>query len=639
MRVMDETGATDQGEAKPKTLSDAEAAATMWMDRIDKAQKAMQSWRDDCKRAVRAFGLDRKDSDRAKRRFEIAWANREILQSAVYDRPPVCVVKARYSQGDQNARQISECMERAVNTTFDLRDAHASLKSARDDLVDFARGTLWARYEPTIEQRPIDPVIAAMIGMPADGEEAPTYPAKVDETVILEFVSKDDFVHGEAGRWSDVPWASRRVMRSEKEFEERFPGKKVSADWNRDDNADKRIPIWEIWCKTSRKVYWVSPACREMLDEEEPLLKLSSFFPCPPPALGTLRKTTDGNETLIPIPDVVYYESQIKEINQLTARISALQDALKVKGFYPSGASRDGADAIEQALASRDDRAIMVPVAGWAAFSEKGAGIVWLPIDVVSKVITDCIAVRRQLVDDVYQITGISDIIRGESDATETLGAQQLKAQWGSIRMRRKQNEMARLARDASRIVAEIIAENYDPETLSKLTQMQVTPEMVEIMRDDQMRGYVIDIEADSTNAGDESQDRQDRMEFGNAMTQGLTAGVQLIATSGAMAPELAKMVGETLKFVVRGFPAARSLEQVYEDGINAIVEKLSQPPPPQADPNQAKMAEIEANTAIKREEMAVDAELKREGMMMDADIKREANSMKAMQVPAIPVQ
>ncbi len=626
---------TDDAPEADDGRRESEAKAQAWLTRLDEAEKELAPFKADVKRVVRAFGLNRKDGDRAKRRFEIAWANREIQQSAVYDRPPICVVKSRYTQGDQLARSVSECMERGVNTTFDLHDAHAALKDVRDHLVDFARGTAWVRYEPTIEQRPADPVAAALAGLEANDAEAPTYPVKVDEKVVSEFVSWDDFRHGKAKQWRDVPWVARRVYRTRKEYETRFPGKPYSVDWAAKD-GDGTIPIWEIWCKESDRVYWVSPACRELLDDDEPLLKLTGFFPCPAPAFGTLRKTSDGEETLVPIPDAIFYESQIQEINQLTARIHALQDALRVKGFYPAGASREGADAIEMAMKSNDDRAYVVPVAGWVAFGEKAQGIVWLPVDTVSKVITDCIAVRRQLIDDVYQITGISDIIRGDSEASETLGAQQLKAQWGSIRMRRKQNEMARFARDLCRLTAEIIAEHFDRETLARLTQMEVTDEMVTLMRDDQMRGYVIEIEADSTVASDESQDRQDRMEFGTAMTQGLTAGIGLIAQAPpAMAADLAKMVGETLKFVVRGFPAARSLEQTYEDGINAIVEKLSQPQPPAPDPNQAKMAEIETDAKLRREQMMVDAELKREGMMLDANIKREAGAMKAAMQPA----
>ncbi len=648
------------GDAKAKSdRAKAEGIATLWKGRLTQAEKDLQPFRADVKRAIRAFGLDRKDAERAKRRFEIAWANREILQSAIYDRPPVCVVKSRYSQGDRLARAVSECMERTVNTLFERHDAQSALIGVRDELVDFSRGTAWVRYEPTIVDMPMpqpeyeEGGFEQGEGAPADlaedaAEREPaeplTYPVKMDEKIAVDFVTWSDFLHGKGRAWSAVPWAARRVWMTDQAGQERFPETwaEVGKAGGEDETANKgETGVWEIWCKVSKKVYFVAESCPIPLEVEEPFLDLSGFFPCPPPAFGTLRKEQNGAPKLCPIPDVVYYEGQLQEINQLTARMNALADALKVRGFYPGGAGRDGADAIEQAVKSNDDRAVMVPVAGWAAFGDKNLGIQWLPIDVIATVLAEVTKLRSQLVQDVYQITGISDILRGASEASETLGAQQIKAQWGSIRMKRKQAEMARMARDICRIVAEIVAEQFDPETISRIAQMEVTPEMVALMRDDQMRGYAIEVEADSTIQGDEAQMRQDRMEFSTAMIQGLTAAAGLITQSGPVAPEMATIIGETIKFTVRAFPAARSLEQTIEDAMDSIVQKLSQPPEPAPDPNAAKMAEIEQNGKIKAAEIEQQGQLKREEMAMNAEIKREGALLNAATKPPpqIPIQ
>jgi hypothetical protein len=76
--------------------------------------------------------------------------------------------------------------------------------------------------------------------------------------------------------------------------------------------------------------------------------------------------------------------------------------------------------------------------------------------------------------DDVYQITGLSDIMRGQTEASETLGAQQLKSQYGSVRIKDRQDEMVRMARDITRIAAEIMAENFQPKTLLDMSQLEV---------------------------------------------------------------------------------------------------------------------------------------------------------------------
>ena len=80
----------------------------------------------------------------------------------------------------------------------------------------------------------------------------------------------------------------------------------------------------------------------------------------------------------------------------------------------------------------------MVPVSNWAAFGGTKEVIIWLPIDMVANMITALITVRKQVIEDIYQIMGLSDIMRGASDPQETLGAQQIKSQYGTVRIRRQ---------------------------------------------------------------------------------------------------------------------------------------------------------------------------------------------------------
>src|SRR4249920_3501698 len=102
-----------------------------------------------------------------------------------------------------------------------------------------------------------------------------------------------------------------------------------------------------------------------------------------------------------------------------------------------------------------------------------------MPMAEVAGTIQTCIAIRKEIIQDIYQIMGLSDIMRGASDARETLGAQQLKTQYGSSRIRDKQYEMVRVARDLVSIVCEIMCEKFDPVTLIGMSQTQLpTQEM-----------------------------------------------------------------------------------------------------------------------------------------------------------------
>ena len=68
----------------------------------------------------------------------------------------------------------------------------------------------------------------------------------------------------------------------------------------------------------------------------------------------------------------------------------------------------------------------------------------------------------------------MADIMRGVTDPNETLGAQQLKTQYGSSRIRDKQGELARLARDLVEITSEIMCSDFEFTTLMQMSQMEI---------------------------------------------------------------------------------------------------------------------------------------------------------------------
>jgi hypothetical protein len=73
----------------------------------------------------------------------------------------------------------------------------------------------------------------------------------------------------------------------------------------------------------------------------------------------------------------------------------------------------------------------------------------------------------------LYEITGISDIVRGSSSAQggdKTATEQRIKGQFASMRLNDMQGEVARFARDVLRIMGEIVAEQFDPMTLFEIS-------------------------------------------------------------------------------------------------------------------------------------------------------------------------
>ncbi len=103
--------------------------------------------------------------------------------------------------------------------------------------------------------------------------------------------------------------------------------------------------------------------------------------------------------------------------------------------------------------------------------------IMWYPIDVISAALEKLYLARDQIKNVIYETTGISDILRGLTDPNETLGAQQIKTQWGSLRVQRKQAEVARFARDLFRLKAEIFATegSTDPTSHRECTKTELS--------------------------------------------------------------------------------------------------------------------------------------------------------------------
>lgn len=412
-------------------IEDAETAFRDWQDASDNIDKAYADLRD-----LRNVGRDRE--------FQLFWSNIQVMAPAIYARPPVPVVTPKFKDRRALYRTASELLERTCVVSFDMADIDQTMIALRDDLAIVGRGAAWVRYD-----------------------------SKDGDRVCYDHVDRKDFLHGPARKWSEVPWVARRAWLTKEEVESRFGegvATEVEYQQQRDDKGatGEKAGIWEMWHKAEDKVVWVAEGVPETLEEAPPHLKLAGFFPCPKPAYATVQR-----RTLVPVPDMLLYKDQLEEVNDLTRRIHTLAEAIKVRGFYSAGG--DVGEAIERAIKLVDDDQILIPIPAMQSLMQGGGDpIMWLPLEMVAQTITGLIELRRQVIDDVYQIVGLSDIMRGQTQADETYGAQRIKQQNGSARVRDKQSELVRVARDLVRIGAEIMAEEFPRDTLADMAQMDL---------------------------------------------------------------------------------------------------------------------------------------------------------------------
>lgn len=653
-----------------------------WLDLIEGAQAHFASYLDSCDYIDKLYSdLSNQRSGIRDQDMELFWSNIQIMAPSVYARPPQPVVTPKFRDRRPVYRVASEMLERVATVAFDQADINGVMLQCRDDLVINGRGVAWVRYE--------------------DGDSG--------KRVCIEHIDRRDFLHEPARKWADVSWVARRGWLSKSEMVERF-GRETAelvSYQMRDDRWDhdrtRKCGVWEIWHRGEDRVVWVAEGVDAVLDDDAPHLKVDGFFPCPQPAYATVQR-----RSLIPVADVLYYKGQLEQINSLTARIHALGNALRMKGFYQGGG--EIGDAVEAAMAENDDGRTMVPVSSMAAFGSGGEPIVWMPIDQVATTLTALVELRRQLIEDIYQIIGLSDIMRGATQAEETLGAQQIKQQNGSYRIRDKQNELVRLARDLVRISAEIIAENFDRKSLVEMAQMdiptraeikkQVKPledqardinrqieeadkdpqiaqameqnpeavqqalqaaqeqlsqiaqqidkiqsqptieDVLDFLKDEKLRPFVLDIETDSTIYPDEMREKASRAEFMQVFTS-VMAGVSQLASLG---PQALGLSGAVMKFALAPYRVGRELEGVIDDFIDAapqISEKMAGEQGEEAGIAEAQKALADAEMAkaqAQTQKVQADAQLKMQELELRT-AEAQAKSQQAEQKFALEVQ
>jgi hypothetical protein len=580
------------------------AEAKRWKNELKQAKREDEPWCKRGKKIVKRYRDDRTQSFTSKR-YNVLWSNIQTMLPALYGRTPRAQVERRWKDKDPVARTAATILERALQYEIDNNsDFDHSIKLAVMDRLLPGRGVNWVRFETksveTINEGMEKPE-GEVTEDYSDTEGVEMYgqqPEKNIETTPVDYVYWEDFRCTPARTWEEVTWCARRVYMSKEEVVKRFGEEfkdinlthipqglddMLKSGFNKADaEAMKKAEIWEIWCKTSEYVYWVAEGEDKLLDHKYNPYGLDNFWPLPKPLFAT--QTTD---TLVPVPDYVLYQDQADEIDKLTNRIALLIEALKVVGVYD--ASQAG---IQRMLTEGFDNQL-IPVDSWAAFSEKGGvkgTIDFLPLDQTVMALQQCYQAREQAKQVVYDVTGLSDIIRGSSVASETATAQQIKGQYASMRLKRMQMDVAVFASELLRIKAQLMCDLYSPENLIQMSGIMGTDDApfaeqaIQLMKSEPARNFRIEVASDSLVEMDEAAEKQSRTEFMTAFGMTMRDALPMVQ----QAPEMAPLIGEVLQFVVRTFKGGRSLEAALE----TTIEKMNAPKEPQGPSPEQQQAE-----------------------------------------------
>ena len=579
----------------------------LWQTEIEAASKELEKFLKDAKRINRRY-LDKRDAnEEGESRVNIFWSTIQVILATIYARPPKADVSRLYKDpNDDIGRVASEMLERILNNEIEQDGSpfDANARHAIQDFLIVGMGQMWNRYDADTTTETI-PAEFDEMGNELVPEQ--TYERLLSEDALTDWVSPEDFLYSPARVWEEVRWVARRVYMTRDQLITRFGeeiGKKVplqsqkakkGTGGEQKNDPWQKAEVWEIWCKTSKYAYWFSKGMDQLLDERPDPLQLENFFPCGQPLMSNLTTAA-----LVPRADYIMAQDQFTELDELNTRIKYLTKAAKVVGAYDKSAG-DSVGRIFQQTAENQ----LIPVDNWAMFAESGGvkgKIDWVPIDAITNAIEKLRIYRSDKVQQIYEVLGISDIMRGASKASETAAAQQIKAQFGSTRLQLKQFEVAAFIQSALRVKSEIIMKEFHPETIVMRSNVQYTPDAqmapqaAMLLKDTAINRYRVVVQSETMAAMDWAGERASRMEFLNGLGAFLNAATPMAQAMPGAAPFLLRMI----QWGMAAFKASAQIEGVLDQAIASLEQDQKKPKEPNPQ-QEAELAETQAAAMEKR--------------------------------------
>jgi len=559
----------------------------VWLEEIKSSKKREKDFRSDGDDILEIYDADKKTP------FNILFSNTETMLPALFSELPRPVIQRRFHDEDPLGKVVSQASQRMleylIDTDIDEYDKFSdSIEDAVFDALVPGRGITSVKYEAEVTESDI--------------------PSVEYETVCVDSRVWNRVYFGYAKKWSKMPWLAYEEYLDKDECIKLF-GEKVVKELNftegeEDDEETteneekgkrKTVLIYQIWDKTDRKVKYITPQYKDnYLKVQDDPLGLNGFFNMPEP-LRFIKKS----KNFVPTAPYKMYENQAEELNRIQRRLNRVIEAIKARGAY------DGQLGEEIANILKEDDNALIPTDNGASLVQGGlSNAIWfLPIEKMIVVAQQLIQARESCKQVIYEITGISDIVRGQSAASETLGAQKIKQAWGTMRLKRLQKLVQYYALDMMKIMLEIASTKFSEKSWKQMTQLpfptseekekavkiltlsqqqgaQPDPELMkvaqkpswgeilEVLKNDLLRSYRIDIETNSTLDVEATEDKQLVAEFMNAMAQFMN-GVAPLVEKGAMSFEVAQSM---MMAIVRRYRFGRDVEDQL---------KSMQPPKP----------------------------------------------------------
>lgn len=565
---------------------------SQWLEEINDAKKREKDFREDGREIREIYSNEKKTP------FNILYSNTETLLPALFSEVPRPLVKRRFKDEDPMGKVVAEAAQRLLEYLIDT------------DIDDYDK------FDKSMSNATLDGLL------PGRGVTSIKYESDDDwETVCTDSRVWDRVLFGYATKWSKVPWIAYEEYLDREEARRLFGAKANKLtfvegeeqdnedDYKKEENKDKgyrkTARIFQIWDKSDKKIKYISSQYKDdFLREDDDPLELTGFFNCPEP-IQFVEKSSDRTPTAL----YTIYKNQAIELNRIQDRLNRVIEAIKVRGAYNGALGEE----IEQILKEEDNALVPTDKAAMLAEGGLDRNIWMLPLGELVGVAQQLMTARESAKRVIYEVTGISDIVRGQSAASETLGAQKIKESWGTMRIKRLQKEVQRYVLDTMRLMLDVAVNKFSEASWAKMTglpystteqreqaqkivqiaqvnrmnpqdpsiqqamqvlQMPNWGDVLEILKDNYSRSYRLDMETNSTIDVEATEDKQLVGDFMNAMGQFMN-GISPLIDKGVMPFGAAKSM---MLSIVKRYRFGREVE----DELNQMVEPQQQQSPEQ---------------------------------------------------------
>ena len=565
-----------------------------WKKQIESAKNANDKYFNKAKECEKEYTAEGKN-------YNIFYSNVQTLDSNLGINNPKPDIQRRFLKKidadklkSNTYAEVARILSGAVDYVVDVSNVNKIIKKDihNDNVV--GRGVAWIEYNPTIE---VD-------------ENGVEYIAHRD--VHLTSLKYDEYLCSTAECESDIWWKARRHLLSRKDIYERFG---YAAD-NRelqykpsDDNDTvlNRGEVWEIWDRNDKKRIFIllTHKNHEILEETDDPYKLECFFPCD--ELCFIHE----NNSVIPVPEYMLYKKQADLLEETSKKIAQISDAIK---YVVVSGSQDKSVSNQITAAQNGD---VLTIQSNGAVNSIAEMLTVVPVEAAVNMIDYLEDLKERTKNSIFEITGISDLMRGLSDPRETAKAQQIKGMFGSLRFQDKQNMVQEHRKRIYRIIAEIVAEHYDEATLAEMTctylptkeqklsldakiqglqaqglevsqdlldkyngmvNMPTWDDVINILRSDRLRNYTVDVETTATAFDDHEQQTEAVDSIANTYVQVAQMADQL---SPAFLKGFIPIMRMKLANCKLSSAISRQMEESLDEAYREVDAESKQPPQP----------------------------------------------------------